>query len=40
MGRDKKTLDGRLRFVLPSRIGSVDVVDGVDADTVRRILAG
>jgi 3-dehydroquinate synthase len=40
MGRDKKTLDGRLRFVLPSRLGSVDVVDGVAADVVRRILAG
>ncbi|NBW86129.1 MAG: 3-dehydroquinate synthase, partial [Planctomycetia bacterium] len=40
MGRDKKTLDGRLRFVLPSRIGSVNIVENIDADAVRRILAG
>ncbi|NDC54316.1 MAG: 3-dehydroquinate synthase, partial [Planctomycetia bacterium] len=39
MGRDKKTVDGRLRFVLPSRIGHVELVDGIDATTVRRVLA-
>jgi 3-dehydroquinate synthase len=39
MGRDKKTLDGRLRFVLPDAIGHVDLVDGVPGDLVRRILA-
>lgn len=39
MARDKKTLDGRLRFVLPSRIGHVELVDGVDAALVRRVLA-
>jgi hypothetical protein len=27
MGRDKKTLDGQLRFVLPSKLGHVDLVD-------------
>jgi len=39
MARDKKTLDGRLRFVLPSRIGHVELVDGVDPALVRRVLA-
>jgi len=39
MGRDKKTVDGRLRFVLPSRIGHVELVDGIDAALVRRVLS-
>ena len=39
MARDKKTLGGRLRFVLPSRIGHVELVDGVDPALVRRVLA-
>jgi 3-dehydroquinate synthase len=39
MGRDKKTVDGRLRFVLPTRIGHVELVDGIDAALVRRVLA-
>lgn len=30
MYRDKKTEHGRLRFILPSRIGEVEIVDGVD----------
>ncbi len=38
MARDKKTLGGRLRFVLPSRIGHVELVDGVDPALVRRVL--
>jgi len=38
MGRDKKTVGGRLRFVLPSRIGHVELVDGMDAGLVRRVL--
>ena len=38
MGRDKKTVGGRLRFVLPSRIGHVDLVEGIDAALVRRVL--
>ena len=29
MARDKKTLNGQLRFVLPDRIGQVALVDGV-----------
>ena len=39
MARDKKTLDGRLRFVLPTRIGHVELVDGIDPAVVRRVLA-
>jgi len=38
MGRDKKTVDGRLRFVLPSRLGHAELVDGIDAALVRRVL--
>jgi 3-dehydroquinate synthase len=38
MGRDKKTVGGRLRFVLPSRIGHVDLVDDVPVEAVRRVL--
>jgi len=39
MRRDKKAAGGRLRFVLPSRIGHVDLVAGVDLPLVRQILA-
>ena len=38
MGRDKKTVDGRLRFVLPTRIGHVELIDGIDAALVRSVL--
>ena len=38
MARDKKTLHGRLRFVLPSRLGRVELVDGIDASIVRQVL--
>jgi 3-dehydroquinate synthase len=38
MGRDKKTIAGRLRFVLPSRLGHVELVDGIDATLVRDLL--
>jgi 3-dehydroquinate synthase len=38
MQRDKKTLGGQLRFVLPHRIGAVELVDGVSPDDVRRVL--
>ncbi|MFM7205495.1 MAG: 3-dehydroquinate synthase [Planctomycetaceae bacterium] len=40
MRRDKKTLDGRLRFVLPSRIGHVELVERVDSAVVHRLLLG
>jgi len=39
MGRDKKALDGRLRFVLPDAIGRVELVDGVDPAVVERVLS-
>lgn len=39
MARDKKTLDGRLRFVLPDRIGHVELVDGVPTAAVLESLA-
>ncbi|MCD6288592.1 MAG: 3-dehydroquinate synthase [Candidatus Hydrogenedentes bacterium] len=35
---DKKFRGGRLKFVLPERIGSVRIVDGVPAETVREVL--
>ena len=38
MARDKKTIGGRLRFVLPTRIGHVELVDGVEPALVRSIL--
>ncbi len=38
MGRDKKTIGGSLRFVLPTRIGHVELVDGIDPAVVRRLL--
>jgi len=38
MRLDKKTSGGRLRFVLPTRIGHVELVDGVDEALVRDVL--
>lgn len=38
MQRDKKVEHGRLRFVLPSRLGHVELVGGVDAVLVRNAL--
>ncbi len=35
---DKKFRGGRLKFVLPERIGSVRIVDDVPEDDVRQIL--
>lgn len=40
MRRDKKTVAGCLRFVLPDRIGHVELVDGISDDLVRQALAG
>jgi 3-dehydroquinate synthase len=40
MGRDKKAVGGRLRFVLPERIGRVELVDDVPEDLVRQALGG
>lgn len=38
MGRDKKTLGGKLRFVLPSRVGHVELVEGVPGEAVHAVL--
>jgi 3-dehydroquinate synthase len=38
MHRDKKSLAGKLRFVLPSELGKVELVDGIDEAAVRRAL--
>jgi len=40
MARDKKSLGGRLRFVLPKRIGLVELVADIDESQVRRTLGG
>ncbi len=39
MRLDKKSEAGKLRFVLPTRMGHVELVDGVDEGVVRRVLA-
>ena len=38
MRLDKKTVGGRLRFVLPTRLGHVELVDDVPEDAVRTVL--
>jgi 3-dehydroquinate synthase len=38
MSRDKKAQAGKLRFVLPTRLGHVELVDGVDPAEVRAVL--
>ena len=38
MSRDKKVAHGRLRFILPTRIGHVDLVADVDPAMVRRAI--
>ncbi|HTI38419.1 MAG TPA: 3-dehydroquinate synthase [Vicinamibacterales bacterium] len=40
IGRDKKVLNGRLHFVLPTAIGSCDVVADVTTDEIERALDG
>jgi 3-dehydroquinate synthetase len=39
MRSDKKAVAGKLRFVLPRRMGEVALVDGIDAAEVERVLA-
>lgn len=39
MRRDKKSLGGRHRLVLPRRLGKVEVVDGVDEVLIRSVLS-
>ena len=36
---DKKVRNGRLRFVMPSGIGAVSIVDDVSGDEIRACLA-
>ena len=36
---DKKTVDGQLRFILPDRIGHVELVDGVTANLALKCLS-
>ena len=38
MRLDKKTLGGTIRFVLPSRMGQVELVDKVGVEKVRGVL--
>ena len=40
MGADKKTRGGKLRFVLPDRIGHVETVSGISIGLVRDVLCG
>lgn len=40
MGHDKKVVHGKLRFVLPTRLGHVELVEGVSEPTVRDALDG
>jgi 3-dehydroquinate synthase len=39
MRLDKKTVGGQLRFVLPTKIGHVELVDSVPEAAVRSLLA-
>jgi 3-dehydroquinate synthase len=39
MARDKKASEGRLRFVLPARMGHVELVGGIDEADIRAALA-
>ncbi len=39
MARDKKTLHGRLRFILSKRLAEVELVDGIDPSVVLDVLA-
>ncbi len=40
MHRDKKAQAGRLRFVLPTKLGHVELVEGVEEAAVRRVFQG
>jgi 3-dehydroquinate synthase len=35
---DKKVRDGKVRFVLPTGLGSVVIRDDISADTIRSVL--
>ena len=36
LGSDKKTLHGKVHFVLPTRIGEVTIVTGIDSELIRK----
>lgn len=38
MARDKKSIGGQVRLVLPTRLGHVELVDGIDPAAVRHVL--
>lgn len=38
LGKDKKTLQGRIHLVLPVRIGQVEIVSGIDPATIRQAI--
>jgi 3-dehydroquinate synthase len=40
LGSDKKTVQGKVHFVLPRRIGEVTVVSGIDPDAVLSAIEG
>ena len=40
MRRDKKAAAGQLRFILPTRLGEVRLVDDVPESLVRDVLEG
>jgi 3-dehydroquinate synthase len=40
MKRDKKAVGGRMRFILPTRIGEVQLIDDVPESLVRDVLEG
>ena len=40
MGHDKKAAHGRLRFILPTELGAMKMVEGVDLNDVRAALSG
>jgi 3-dehydroquinate synthase len=40
LGSDKKTVKGRVHFVLPTRIGEVKIVSGIDSGLIREAILG
>jgi 3-dehydroquinate synthase len=38
LASDKKTLQGKVHFVLPTRIGEVSIVSGIETDMIRRAI--
>ncbi len=39
LASDKKTLQGKVHFVLPTRIGAVEIVSGITADNISRAIS-